>query len=229
MDQGILESQVRQYVRDALLACPYIREVDGFSFSKKGSRVEARFTVHTVYEEFYPENGGFDQMTKEEMLRLLTAATGPAAAPRAPLPETCSVPAPMEWRSFGAWRSTDWNGGPLCPPLWGSGSPPCAPTGGCVRKEGDGRGTACPDAGGAGRNPAFRQRADHYAAWCGQAADILRVKVLLWQRKQHRGHRGGGPGGKAPGAGRHPGGPGRRGQGAARGRGRGVMPPLRRR
>ena len=29
-----------------------IREVDGFSFSKKGSRVEARFTVHTVYEEF---------------------------------------------------------------------------------------------------------------------------------------------------------------------------------
>ena len=52
LDQGILESQVRQYVRDALLACPYIREVDGFSFSKKGSRVEARFTVHTVYEEF---------------------------------------------------------------------------------------------------------------------------------------------------------------------------------
>ena len=40
VDQGILESQVRQYVRDALLACPYIREVDG------------RFTVHTVYEEF---------------------------------------------------------------------------------------------------------------------------------------------------------------------------------
>ena len=37
---------------DALLVCPYIREVDGFSFSKKGSRVEARFTVHTVYEEF---------------------------------------------------------------------------------------------------------------------------------------------------------------------------------
>ena len=32
VDQGILESQVRQYVRDALLACPYIREVDGFSF-----------------------------------------------------------------------------------------------------------------------------------------------------------------------------------------------------
>ena len=52
VDQGILESQVRQYVRDALLASPYIREVDGFSFSKTGSRVVARFTVHTIYKEF---------------------------------------------------------------------------------------------------------------------------------------------------------------------------------
>ena len=52
VDQGILESQVRQYVREALLASPYIREVDGFSFSKVGSGVEARFTVHTVYEKF---------------------------------------------------------------------------------------------------------------------------------------------------------------------------------
>ena len=52
VDRGILESQVRQYVREALLASPYIREVDGFSFTKEGSRVEARFTVHTVYEKF---------------------------------------------------------------------------------------------------------------------------------------------------------------------------------
>ena len=52
VDQGILESQVRQYVREALLASPYIREVGGFSFTRAGSRVEARFTVHTIYEEF---------------------------------------------------------------------------------------------------------------------------------------------------------------------------------
>ena len=52
VDQGILESQVRQYVREALLVSPYIREVDGFSFSKKGSKVEVHCTVHTVYEEF---------------------------------------------------------------------------------------------------------------------------------------------------------------------------------
>ena len=52
VDQGILESQVRQYVREALLVSPYIREVDGFSFSKKGSKMEVHCTVHTVYEEF---------------------------------------------------------------------------------------------------------------------------------------------------------------------------------
>ncbi len=52
VDQGILESQVRQYIREALLVSPYIREADGFSFLKRGSRVEVSFTVHTVYEEF---------------------------------------------------------------------------------------------------------------------------------------------------------------------------------
>lgn len=51
-DQGILESLLRQYIRDALLVSPYILAVDGFSFSKAGSRVEVRFTVRSVYEEF---------------------------------------------------------------------------------------------------------------------------------------------------------------------------------
>lgn len=51
-DQGILESLLRQYIRDALLISPYILAVDGFSFSRAGSRVEVRFTVHSVYEEF---------------------------------------------------------------------------------------------------------------------------------------------------------------------------------
>lgn len=51
-DQGILESLLRQYIREALLVSPYITEADGFSFSKSGSAVEVRFTVHTVYHEF---------------------------------------------------------------------------------------------------------------------------------------------------------------------------------
>lgn len=51
-DQGILESLLRQYIREALLISPYIRAVDGFSFSKAGSRMEVWFTVRSVYEEF---------------------------------------------------------------------------------------------------------------------------------------------------------------------------------
>jgi hypothetical protein len=51
-DQGILESLLRQYIREALLVSPYISEVDGFSFSKQGSRVTVACTVHSVYETF---------------------------------------------------------------------------------------------------------------------------------------------------------------------------------
>ncbi len=52
VDQGILESRLRQYIREALLVSPYILAVDGFSFRKKGSRMEVRFSAHTVYEDF---------------------------------------------------------------------------------------------------------------------------------------------------------------------------------
>lgn len=52
VDQGILESRLRQYIREALLVSPYISAVDGFSFSRKGSVVTADFTVHSVYASF---------------------------------------------------------------------------------------------------------------------------------------------------------------------------------
>lgn len=52
VDQGVLESRLRQYIREALLVSPYILEADGFSFRKEGSRMEVRFTAHTVYEAF---------------------------------------------------------------------------------------------------------------------------------------------------------------------------------
>ena len=88
---------------------------------------------------------------------------------------------------------------------------------GCVRKEGEtdeelrARTLAALAATPASGN------ADHYAAWCGQVADILRVKVLPLAR-------GNGTvdivAVESPRRGRHPGGAGRRGPGAARGRGR---------
>ena len=51
-DQGILESRLRQIIREALLVSPYITEVEDFSFRKEGSRVTVSFTVRTIYEEF---------------------------------------------------------------------------------------------------------------------------------------------------------------------------------
>lgn len=51
-DQGILESRLKQYIRDALLILPYITAVDTFSFARAGSLVEASFTVHTIYDEY---------------------------------------------------------------------------------------------------------------------------------------------------------------------------------
>ena len=54
-DRGILESLLRRAIRDALIVCPYIREVDGFSFAHEGSRVTAAFYVATVYNGFYQQ------------------------------------------------------------------------------------------------------------------------------------------------------------------------------
>lgn len=54
-EQGILESLVEREVRETLLVSPYITEVDGFSFERSGSRLTARFRVHTVYGDFTTE------------------------------------------------------------------------------------------------------------------------------------------------------------------------------
>lgn len=51
-DRGILESLLRRAIRDALLVCPYIREVDGFAFAHEGSKVTASFYVETLYNGF---------------------------------------------------------------------------------------------------------------------------------------------------------------------------------
>ena len=51
-DQGILESQLKKCIRDALLVLPYITAVDGFSFSRSGSLAEVSFAVHTVYDNY---------------------------------------------------------------------------------------------------------------------------------------------------------------------------------
>lgn len=56
-EQGVLESLVEREVRETLLVSPYITGVDGFAFERSGSRLTARFTVHTVYGAFVTESG----------------------------------------------------------------------------------------------------------------------------------------------------------------------------
>lgn len=51
-DRGVLESRLRQYIREALLVSPYILAADGFSFRQTGTLMEVWFTVHSVYEDF---------------------------------------------------------------------------------------------------------------------------------------------------------------------------------
>lgn len=51
-DRGILESLLRKEIRDTLLVSPYIRQVDGFSFTRSPKGLTVRFAVHTVYEGF---------------------------------------------------------------------------------------------------------------------------------------------------------------------------------
>ena len=159
-------------------------------------------------------------MTKEEMLRLLTAAyTGPGSAAEGTFAgdvlRACADGMAQLWsmeidglerRAFVSSAVGEWL------------TAVCADRG-CVRKEGEtdeelrARTLAALAATPASGN------ADHYAAWCGQVAEAGEG-AAFGKRKRHRGHRGGGPGGESPRRGRHPGGTGRRGSGAARGRGR---------
>lgn len=50
--EGILQSLLKREIQDTLLVSPYIRQVDGFSFTRQGSCLMVGFTVHTVYEDF---------------------------------------------------------------------------------------------------------------------------------------------------------------------------------
>ena len=55
-EQGdILESLLRREIKETLLVSPYITAVDGFAFTRQGSRLTARFRVHTVYGGFNAE------------------------------------------------------------------------------------------------------------------------------------------------------------------------------
>ena len=53
--RDIQESLLRREIKETLLVSPYITAVDGFAFTYQGSRLTARFRVHTVYGGFQME------------------------------------------------------------------------------------------------------------------------------------------------------------------------------
>ena len=55
MNRGILESELKRRVTEALAVCPYITEVGDFRFERRGSGITAHFTVKTVYNSFETE------------------------------------------------------------------------------------------------------------------------------------------------------------------------------
>ena len=54
-DRGILENRLKKEIRETLLVSPYITGVDGFTFTRQGSRMTVGFAVHTLYETIEEE------------------------------------------------------------------------------------------------------------------------------------------------------------------------------
>lgn len=54
-DRHILEALLRRELQETLLVSPYIRQVDGFTFSHSGQQMTVGFRVQTVYGGFTTE------------------------------------------------------------------------------------------------------------------------------------------------------------------------------
>ena len=54
-DYDLAEESLAFLIQDVLEVSPYILEVDGFSFARRGSIFEIGFTVNTVYGDFEEE------------------------------------------------------------------------------------------------------------------------------------------------------------------------------
>lgn len=52
MNGGVVKSELKRRITDALCVCPYITGAEDFRFETDGSGVTVRFTVKTVYNSF---------------------------------------------------------------------------------------------------------------------------------------------------------------------------------
>jgi hypothetical protein len=49
LDPGILNSEIRRFIIEALMVNPYIKELNNFKFIREGSRLAVEFDCSTVY------------------------------------------------------------------------------------------------------------------------------------------------------------------------------------
>lgn len=52
----IVESEVRRYITECLMVCPYIQELSAFTFFRTGDKLTVTFEVTTVYGRFTHES-----------------------------------------------------------------------------------------------------------------------------------------------------------------------------
>lgn len=48
-DRSIQESEIRRYITETLMVCPYIQQLTDFVYEHKGAKTEVSFTVISIY------------------------------------------------------------------------------------------------------------------------------------------------------------------------------------
>lgn len=60
-DPDVVDSELRRYITEALMVNPYIQELSDFTFTHKGSVVEAQYVVTTIYGRFSYESEVYNE------------------------------------------------------------------------------------------------------------------------------------------------------------------------
>ena len=60
LKKSLLKSELKRFIEEALLINPYIKKISNLNFSKTGSKIDATFTVSTVYGDF-EQNIGYEE------------------------------------------------------------------------------------------------------------------------------------------------------------------------
>ena len=60
-NREIIESEIRRYIREAVMACPYIQEIRNFSFSWRVGGCTVSFHVISIYGRFTHESEVYNE------------------------------------------------------------------------------------------------------------------------------------------------------------------------